>query len=160
MYKTAFIPLLHGLSALFIFPFFSCPCVLVSAQSSMQNYARFSFSSLEWVFGSCMCHEFSLQSLSLFIQDSPFFCLFFFFFCVYTQECEPKNSLQGRGKGFSLSDLSLPFIAPFAQSFPAPPFPFSLSLSSLIFSPHALPSISISSLNLYWWFIGQLLQVH
>jgi len=84
MYKTAFIPLLHELSALFIFPFFSCPCVLVSAQSSMQNYARFSFSSLEWVFGSCMCHEFSLQSLSLFIQDSPFFCLFFFFFSVFT----------------------------------------------------------------------------
>lgn len=108
-----------------------------------------------------LCHESSPQSLSLFIQHSPLYS--FFFFCVYTQECKSEDSLQGRGKGFSLSDPSLPFIPPFAQSFPSPPFPFCVSLL-----PPFLPlcsykhtvSPSTYSFNFYWLFIGQLLQVH
>lgn len=125
----------------------------------MLNHARISFSSLvcfwlmhvSWVF----------PSITFLIRPTlPFFLSFFF--PVYTQECESKNSLQGRGKGFSLSDLSLPFIAPFAQSFPAPPFPFSVSLV-----PPFLPSCSSKHLHflfkpllvVYWSVIAGSLDV-
>lgn len=78
----------------------------------------------------------------------------FFSPCVYTQEYESEDTLLGRGKGFSLSDPSLPFTVPFAQSFLASPFPFCVSLIP------PFPSTCSFSLNLYWLFIGQLLQVH
>lgn len=157
MYKTAFISLLHGLSALFIFPFFSCPCFFVSAQSSMLNHARFSFSSLECTFGSCMCHESSLQSLSLFIQHSPFF---FLFSPVFThRNVSLRTHCRGEERDFPSLIYLFPSSLPLLDHFRLL-LSLSLSLSSLLFSPHALPSTYICSLNLYWWFIGQLLQVH
>lgn len=85
---------------------FSClnlSIMYVSVQSSLLNHAGFSFSLLECVLGSHHC----VMSLPL-IQ--PTFPYFFLFFCVYTLECESEDKLQGKGKGFSLSDPSLPFI--------------------------------------------------
>lgn len=101
----------------------------------MLNHAAHSFSSLESVFGSCVCHDLSPQSLSSFIQHSPLFFLFTHSNVKY------KDPLQGRGKGFSLSDPSLPFIAPSAHSFPTPLF-LSLFLSLILFQTITLETFN------------------
>lgn len=118
----------------------------------MLNHAGFSFSSLQCIFGSCIC----VMSLPLnrfpYSSNIPLFFHSFFFSCVYTQECESKDTLQGRGKGFSLSDPSLPFI-PLLNH-----FWLLLSLPASLLPP--FPGTYSFSLNLYWLYIGQLLQVH
>lgn len=124
----------------------------------MLNHAGFSFSSLQCVFGSCIC----VMSLPLnrfpYSSNIPFFI--HSFFSVFThRNVNLRTHCRGEERDFpSLIHLfpsSLPLLNHFRLL-----LSLSVFLCSLLFSPYALPSTYSFSLNFYWLFIGQLLQVH
>lgn len=94
-----------------------------------------------------LCHESSLQSLSLFIQHSPLYS--FFFFSVFThRNVNLRTHCRGEERDFPSLIHLFPSLLPLLNHFRLL-LSLSVFLCSLLFTPYALPSTFLQALFLF-----------